>query len=407
VRFSIIATGDEVIDGRILNLNAAHLAGRVTAMGGDVRLHLAVGDQIEDIVKALRWAREVSDAIIITGGLGPTVDDITLEAVAKHLSLPLEFREDVWREIQERIACRGRKHTENDKRQAFMPAGAVPLKNRVGIASGAYIKKDGKEYFVLPGVPREMEVIFEEEVVPRIKGLRGRPRPERILRCLGAPEALLDERIRALKLEGVSISFRIALPEILIRVVPSGGLCDEVKLNEAVERIKGEIGEWVIGEGNFKVEELVGKMLKERGCLLSVAESCTGGLISSRITDVPGASRYFLGGVSVYSNEAKVKILGVDRKLIDAYGAVSREVALEMAVLVRCLFGSTHSIAVTGIAGPTGGSDAKPQGTVYIAVSDEETTTVERMFFPVERRLFKEFVASHAMNMLRKRLEAM
>lgn len=404
---AIVTTGDELLSGNVIDTNSAWLSDKCWRLGHRVVLHLSVGDIASEIIAAIKIAGLKADIIIVSGGLGATVDDITLESAAKLFRLKMVFHEDIWADIQKLFKKIDRPCTMNNKRQALIPDGGRALPNRLGTAPGVYIKHGGKDYFFLPGVPKELTRIFNDSIYPIFKKKAARlGYYEKVLRCFGPPEASLDELIKGIPLGDVRLSFRAAPPEIKIKLVARGkgdGIARK-KVQKIASRLKVKLKDYIFGEDEETLEEVVGNLLNKKGYKLAIAESCTGGFIADKITNIPGASKYFERGYVTYSNRSKIDELGVPEKTIRQYGAVSMEVATAMARGVRRISGTEVGLAVTGVAGPTGGTREKPVGTVHIAISGPGGGVHNKSYCPRNRTSFKEVVAATALNMLRRYL---
>ncbi len=406
----ILATGNEVIDGDVVNSNASWLAQRMREAGFEPRFHSVVPDDEGLIAEALRRAVDRADLVLVTGGLGPTVDDLTLEVAAKTFGRPLEAHEESLRRIRGFFERLGRKIGSNQEKQAWLPKGCTPLPNDVGTAPGAYWVEGRAHLAFFPGVPKELHEMFRRHFLPLVAGLSaGTALARKTLHCFGMPEGQLDQDIRPLlderrELDGVKLGFRVRFPTIDLRLWCSAEdrATAEARVAAAAQKIYAKVGEGIFGEDEVRLEEVVGRLLLERGKTLATAESCTGGLLASLITDVSGASRYFLEGVVTYSNAAKVRQLGVAPATLGAHGAVSAEVALEMARGIRARSGADFGVGITGIAGPEGGSPEKPVGTVHIAVVHPGGEWEQRFLFPFDRLRFKQLAAAAALDRLRR-----
>jgi len=376
-------------------------------LGHEVVAHLCVGDSETDIIDSLEYISKRSDVVIVSGGLGPTVDDITLESASKFFGVKMKLSNDVWNEIQGIFKEIKRTCTENNKKQAYLPEGAIALENAVGTAPGVQMNCKGVEYFFVPGVPKEMKYIFEGSIYSWLKSRSECPGYyEKFLKCFGLPEATIDEMISNIDFRGVDLSFRVSFPEIWLKLVSRSKDISDSKclVEEAALKIRKKLGDSVYGEGEETLESVVGNMLNNKGYKLVIAESCTGGLITHRVTNISGSSSYIDRGFVTYSNASKVDEILVKEDTIAQYGAVSPEVAKEMATGALKKSGADIAISVTGIAGPTGGTDEKPVGTVHIAIADNRGVQHQHLFFPRERVVFKELVASSALDMLRRYL---
>lgn len=408
MKIEIITTGDEVISGVIVDTNTAWIAERCAKLGHDVIRHSSVRDDLEEIRALLLEAHDRADAVIVTGGLGPTSDDLTIEAASKAFDSKLELSDRVLSEIKDRFKRMNRIYSSSNDKQAMVPAGARVLPNPVGTAPGIHMSVEKGDLFFLPGVPRELYRIFEDSVGPWLEARRSLFYCERVLNCFGLAEATLDERLRALDLADVRLSFRVRFPEVVLKVVARAELYDDAKkiADDAAVRIKRVLGDIAYGEGEESLASVVGAMLADRHLTISTAESCTGGLLADLLTDVPGSSRYFERGVVTYSNASKVELLSVPSSVIDGHGAVSKEVAIAMANGVRNLASSSIAVAITGVAGPDGGTDEKPVGTVHIALAYDGGHDSKAFRFERDRRSFKQLVAATALDLVRMHLKS-
>jgi nicotinamide-nucleotide amidase len=406
---AVIAVGDELLIGKTVNNNAAYLSRRLAALGIATRRQIVVGDRDDDVAAALEEARALAPLAITTGGLGPTDDDRTLAAAAKHLGLELVLHQPTLREIERRFARRRMKMPEVNVGQARVPAGSRVLGNPLGTAPGIIIEEAGWVLCLLPGVPAEMEYIFEHGLVPYLekKGFAGERVYEKQLHATGLPESAVAERLADVAPPaGVHLAYLPQTAQVNLRVW--GAAPDEETFRErtrpVLEAVRRGLGEHVFGEDGATLEQVVGEMLGARGETLALAESCTGGLVAKRVTDVAGASAWFLGGVVTYANEAKENFLGVAESTLAAHGAVSEETACEMASGARARFGATYALAVTGIAGPSGGTTEKPVGTACFALAEEGTTTSYTRYFGGGRDWVRLRASQYALDMLRLRL---
>lgn len=375
-KVAILSTGDELTSGRTTDTNASFLADQLVGAGFEVPVILVVGDDRDRIAWAWQQAMDQADAVISTGGLGPTGDDLTTETVALVVGRELVLDESVAAAIRQRFAAMGREMPANNLKQARFPEGAVVLPNPLGTAPGFRLDVQTpageRHLFALPGVPREMKPMFTEQVLPWLIAHRGRDvvYRGRVFQTFGISESALDELVAGLvPPERGRLSFRAAFPQISVRLTVHGEPQQAARdLEDYGARILERLGAYCYAEGEVTMEAAVGEQLRRRNWRVAVAESCTGGLVSHRLTNVPGSSAYFLGGVVAYSNAAKESQLGVRPDTLACYGAVSEETAREMAIGVRLRFGADVALAVTGIAGPAGGTPEKPLGTVCFAL---------------------------------------
>lgn len=411
VRAEIISVGTELLLGQITDTNATYLCRRLAELGIPVYFRQTVGDNRTRIQQAFRLAWERSELVILTGGLGPTEDDLTKEAVSEALGAELVLDEDSWARIQAFFARRARPLTPNQRKQAMIPAGARAIPNRWGTAPGVLWERDRHLIVILPGVPREMQGMFEETVLPDLRA-RGWVGEEvirsRVLRLVGIGEGAAEERIRdLLRTSNPTIAPLAHLGEVHLRIT-ARGKPEEVDrmLAEAEASLVERVGPYVYGRDDENLEEVVGRLLVRAGRTVAVAESCTGGLLGHRLTNVPGSSAYFRGGVVAYANDAKIALLGVEEAVLKAHGAVSEQAAESMARGVLRVLGADIGLAVTGIAGPSGGSPEKPVGRVYLACADGAQVRTVRVDFGSEpgREGIKYLATQAALDLLRRHL---
>jgi len=384
MRIGIITTVDEIITGITADKNFNWASGVLAENGFDVTLQISVGDNIQEIIEAFGFCMKKCDAVIISGGLGPTPDDLTSEAASMFFGTKLQINELALKMVENRFTHRGREMKEIHNKQALLPVGSEAMENKCGTAPGFYFDNEGTIFFFLPGVPKEYKEMLLDSVLPHLKKRFERSKifGTRVVKTFGLKESEVTEKLESINFEDINIGYRATYPEVHIRLSTYAGtkrLLDK-KLTEAVGRVREFVGDYVFSTSDETMEEVVGKLLRDRNQTISTAESCTGGLLSNRITNVPGSSDYFLRGYVTYSNEAKIEDLGVDKKLIDKFGAVSTEVVEQMAKGARERSGSSIGIGISGIAGPGGGTVEKPVGTVYIGLSHESGRIFSQRF---------------------------
>ena len=406
----IIAIGSELLSPSRTDTNSLWLTDQLNRVGIDVKLKTIVGDDDARLEEVIKDAVKRSRVVISTGGLGPTEDDITRKVVARALGKRLSLDEKVLAEIRERFRSFGIANMpERNSRQAMVIAGAEVLSNPNGSAPGLYLDHEGCAIALLPGPPREMKPMFEHHVLPRIANLAGDARfATRVLRVAGIGESAVDEKIAPIytKYENpqTTILFNSSEIEIHLRAHGRTEADAESLLDDLSLKIEKELGNAAFSFRGETMEEVVGRRLAMTDFTVAVAESCTGGLIAQRLTSVPGSSKYFIEGVVTYSNESKMRLLGVDKKLIKEFGAVSPQVARDMARGVRHKAKTDFGLAVTGIAGPGGGTDEKPVGLVFIALADDAHTEHKKLIIPGDRELVRWRASQAALDMLRRRL---
>lgn len=410
----LLSIGDELLLGDIVDTNAPWLSRRLGELGVRVARRATVGDDEEDIVRAVREALDRTGAVVCTGGLGPTADDLTRPAVARVFGRRLRLDEDALARIRARFAELGREMPERNRVQAELPEGATVFPNDWGTAPGFALEDDaGRFVVVLPGVPLEMERIFDAYALPFLRRRwpeGARPLVHRVLRTTGIAEAVVADRIAdiAESIRPLTIAYLPRVTGVDLRLTSWGALdaADAARrLDEAEAMLRERLGGYVYGTDDDDLAAVVGDALRRRGLTLALAESCTGGLIAKRITDIPGSSSYFFGGLVTYSNESKQALLGVREATLVAYGAVSEQTAREMAVGARRAIGADVAVSVTGIAGPGGGSPEKPVGTVWIGIATADGVETRHYRFLGERDEIRERTAQAALALLWRHLE--
>ncbi len=410
MRAEIIAVGSELLTPYKLDTNSLYLTEKLLEVGIKVAYKTVVGDNREDLYKAIKDASKRVPLIILTGGLGPTEDDITREVVANFLKKELILKEEIIEKIRRHFEVRGIKMPDINIRQAFVIEGALVMENNVGTAPGLWIDEEKIKIALLPGPPRELKPMVENFLINELKKYGSYNYYSRTMRIVGLTESETEEKIEdiisGLKNPWINI---LAIPgQIEINILGRGKNSIEEaedRVNEVFNRILERLKDYVFTLEKESLEEVVGKLLKKRGESLSVAESCTGGLLSNRITNISGSSAYFERGVVTYSNNAKMEILGVKSETLKKHGAVSRETALEMVEGIKRLSKTDYGLAITGIAGPTGGTGEKPVGTVFIALSTPQKSEVFKYRFIGDREKIKWQSSQQALYHLWKHLK--
>ena len=410
MKISFLAIGDELLSGRVAEANGKYLAERVALSGLEMKFMLLAGDDEREIITAFNFLQQNSETIVVSGGLGPTPDDLTIEVFAKYAGLELEFAPEIMEKIDLRFKLRNLATPASNKKQALIPKGAKIIPNPLGTAPGIEAVFQNHCFLFLPGVPAEFRKMVDDSVLPRLRELASDQKSLAVktLRTYGLPESAIADRLAKLQFDPrLKIAFLPELPEIYIRL--SALLADQTHAEQIVkagaEQIKAELKEYVFSDDDEPMELVVGKLLKKSGFTLAVAESCTGGLVAKKLTDIPGSSDYFLGGFITYSNQLKTSELGVSEELLAAKGAVSDEVARAMAEGARNRSAADIAIGITGIAGPEGGTGDKPIGLVYIALADRKGTWSQRLqFLPWSRAAVRELAAETALEIIRRRI---
>jgi nicotinamide-nucleotide amidase len=386
---AVLCIGTELTRGELVDTNGPWLAAALTDMGFEVIEKDVVDDDRARIISALKRLAGVARVVICTGGLGPTTDDLTSEAVAEALGVPTERHEPSLEQIRRRLEKFGRAVSPTNAKQADFPRGADILPNPIGTAPGFGVKVGEALAFFMPGVPVEMKRMFDEQVTPRVRGLAPNESHQVRLRTFGLPESVVGEKLQGVEetFSGVTIGYRAHFPEIEVKVLARGSGKDEARAlcERATIEVRARLADVVYGDGDDTFAGVVGRALRTRGYTLAIAESCTGGLVGHMVTREPGASDFLLVDAVTYANSAKTRLLGVDEDVLRGHGAVSAEVAAAMAEGVRRVSGADVALSLTGIAGPSGGSAEKPVGTVYIAIATGKGTTVKHRVFPGDR----------------------
>ena len=407
----IIAVGSELLVPPRLDTNSLFITGCLNELGIEVRAKTVVGDRRDDVAVVLRGALDRVHLVVMCGGLGPTDDDLTRDAAAGLLGMRLVEDELVLDRIRQRFASRGMRMPETNRRQALVPVGAEVLPNQNGTAPGLWIERDGRILILLPGPPDELEPMFAQVAAERLAPRAGGGKIcRKVLRICGRTESEVEELVFATYSRWTREALPIATTvltasaqiELHLSVHAATDAIGLARLDDARRQVAAIVGADIFSVDGRALEQVVGDALRQRGWRIAVAESCTGGLISSRLTDVAGSSDYVLVNAVCYNNEAKTTWLGVPAELIHAFGAVSEEVATAMADGVRERAGVEVSVGVTGIAGPTGGSERKPVGTVAIAVITPDARIVRTFRFPGGRLRVKQFAAQMALDMVRR-----
>ena len=409
MKAELIAIGTEILLGTTINSNAAMISALLSEMGIDVYWESVVGDNMERAAEAVRRAAERADIIITTGGLGPTCDDITKEAVAAAFGVGLEENREEKEWLIELFKARGSELTENNYSQIMLPEGSKPIRNSRGTAPGCRLEKDGKIVLMLPGPPHELEAMLNESVRGILMNLSGGIIVSHKLNLFGISESLMESKLRDYmrELNNPTLAPYAAKGECTLRVTAKAESAEEAEkmMEPVIDRVKKTFGNFIYGMDYDGLEQMVIEQLIEKKLTLACAESCTGGLLSKRLSDIPGASKAFLGSVISYTNEVKNKLLGVPNNLIEEKGAVSEEVAAFMAMNVRELMGSDFGIGITGLAGPEG-DGINPIGLVYIALSTRDSLYVRKVHVKARNRgAVRLYAGSHALDMIRRKIQ--
>ncbi|MDA3844475.1 MAG: competence/damage-inducible protein A [Candidatus Kapabacteria bacterium] len=413
LNISILTIGDEICIGQITNTNVVHISAELTRIGANVLTHSTIGDEKNIMLSEIDRLLKSSDVLILTGGLGPTHDDITKPVLCEYFDDQLIYREQTLENLRKRYSKLNIEMTDRNMRQAQVPSKCISLENSAGAAPGIMFEKDGSYLFSVPGVPGEMRAIMKDHIVPFVKNMIAERNENLVLykqiMTYGIFESSLADMIGDIdKLfdKGDSLAFLHSFRGVRLRIGVHGESRRDAETKLAVleQKIQDKVGEYIYGSGEDSIPSAIGKLLTERKQTLAVAESCTAGMLGKEITSVSGSSAYFSGGVLVYSNEIKEKILDVKHDTLVKYGAVSEQTACELAANVRSKFNADYSLSITGVAGPGGGTEDKPVGTVWIGYSDKNETFAKKYFFGGNREINRERSVANALALLYKKL---
>lgn len=417
MKAEIITIGDELLIGQVVDTNSAWMGQQLNLAGIEVKQITSISDKSADIIAALNGAVKRADIILITGGLGPTKDDLTKQTLCTYFNTQLVFNEEVYKDVEALFKSHGKEVTPLNRKQAEVPANCKPIRNKNGTAPGMCFDVNGKLFFSMPGVPYEMKALMEQDILPMIKQRFKLPAIfHKTILTQGIGESFLSEIISewedGLAWQNMKLAYLPSPGKVRLRITAFGMDRSELikKVEKQIDLVKPLINDYIYGYENFGeyqpgIEEIVGEMLRKKKATLATAESCTGGYISHLITNVPGSSDYYVGSVISYSNDVKVQELNVDPAVIEQNGVVSREVVEQMAVGARKKLKVDYAIAASGIAGPTGGTNEKPVGTVWIAVATPQLVTAQKFLFGNNRKRNIQKTADAALNMLRKLME--
>lgn len=407
----LISIGDELLIGQTINTNVAFIGNLISDINISIIKSVVIGDDIKIILDELELASVKADLIICTGGLGPTHDDVTRNAFVSYFKTELVQNDEVLEDIKSMLKRRGRELKKTQSDQAMVPKVAEVIRNENGTAPGYWIERDNKIFIVMPGVPYEMKAMMSNHIIQKLIEKIGEPNEfikKTTLQTTGLPESVLAERLGNIEelLNGAQLAFLPNQYGVRLRVTVKSSIEEAANnlLLEIEQKIRSKVGRFIYGRGDENLEDVVGRLLKERELRISVAESCTGGGLADRITNINGSSKYFERGVVTYSNAAKVELLKVDEDVMIEKGAVSAEVAMQMAEGIKSISGADIGVSLTGIMGPTGGVTDKPVGTVFIGYCDDKVCTAKRFQFGEDRILNKNRATQAALEMLRRSL---
>jgi nicotinamide-nucleotide amidase len=406
----LLTIGDEILYGQIVDTNSQWMSVELDKIGIKVVRKTTVGDVESEMLTAFAEAEKRADVILITGGLGPTSDDLTKPCLAKYFNCELKMHDEALVEVTEFFKSRGRELTELNRQQAALPTACIKITNAIGTAPGMWFDKGDKVFMSMPGVPHEMKKMMTELVLPRLAKKYQLPViHHKVIRTIGIGESFLAEKIAAWENTlpaHIKLAYLPSLGEVKLRLTGFGTSLEQLKseTNQLVEKLKEYAGEFIYGYGDEPIEVVLGRTLSERKLTLSIAESCTGGYLSHLITSVPGSSEYFLGTMIPYAYEIKMRQLGVKPETLEKYGAVSEPTIIEMANIVRAKFSTDIGVATSGIAGPGGATPDKPVGTVWIAYSDKHQTVTKKLQLTKDRMLNIRLASMAVLNLIRQSL---
>jgi len=407
VTAELLTIGDEILYGQIVDTNAQWMGANLSNAGIKVIRKTTVGDIESEILKAFTEAEQRADIILITGGLGPTNDDLTKPCLVKYFNCELKIHEEALAEVTAFFKSRGRELTQVNRQQAALPVCCEKVTNKIGTAPGMWFKRNGKVFVSMPGVPHEMKRMMTDLVIPKLKETFKTPViHHEVVRTVGIGESFLADKIAPWENSlpaHIKLAYLPGLGEVKLRLTGIGESKERVlaEIGALVEQLKPLAGDYIFGYGDEPLEFVIGKILREHKLTLSVAESCTGGYLSHLITSVPGSSDYFLGSMIPYAYEIKMRQLGVKPETLEQYGAVSEPTIIEMANLIRAKFSTDIGVATSGIAGPGGATPEKPVGTVWIAYSDRHHTVTKKLQLSTDRAINIKMAAVAVLNLIR------
>lgn len=406
----LLTIGDEILYGQIVDTNSQWMSVELDKVGIKVIRKTSVGDVESEILTAFAEAEKRADIILITGGLGPTSDDLTKPLLAKYFNCEMRLHEEALAEVTAIFKSRGRELTETNKQQAVLPVCCTKITNAIGTAPGMWFEKNGKVFMSMPGVPFEMKKMMTDLVIPRLKETFSLPViVHKVIRTVGIGESMLADKIVAWEKSlpsHIKLAYLPSIGEVKLRLTGMGA--NEKSLREEIEGLAEKIlplaGEYIYGYGEEPLEVAIGKLLRDKGVTISIAESCTGGYLSHLVTSVPGSSQYFLGSMVPYDYQIKMRQLGVRPEVLEQYGAVSEPTIIEMANIVRAKFNTDIGVATSGIAGPGGATAEKPVGLVWIAYSDKNHTVTKKLQLTTDRLLNIKAASIAVLNLIRQSL---
>lgn len=411
IKAELLTIGDEILYGQIVDTNSQWMSVELSQVGIKVIRKTTVGDQEDEILTAFAEAEKRADVVLITGGLGPTNDDLTKPCLAKFFNCKMAIHEEALAEVTSFFKSRGRELTEINKLQASLPICCEKITNAMGTAPGMWFHQKGKVFVSMPGVPHEMKRMMTDLIIPKLKQTFQTPTIyHRVIRTAGIGESFLAEKIKDWENSlppHIKLAYLPGLGDVKLRLTAIGDNAVEIEkeIDELVSSLQERAGQFIYGYGEDPLEVVIGNSLRERKLTLAVAESCTGGYLTHLITSVPGSSEYFLGSIIPYAYEIKMRQLGVKPETLELHGAVSEETIIEMANLVRAKFNTDIGVATSGIAGPGGATPEKPVGTVWIAYSDKHHTVARKLQLSKDRLINIKLASNAVLNLIRLNLK--
>jgi nicotinamide-nucleotide amidase len=408
----LISVGDEILYGQTLDTNSHFISAELDKLGIRVRRKVTVADERKAMIKAFEEAEANADIIIITGGLGPTKDDLTKPLLAEYFDSGMKLHEDILEDLGKRFAKRGRELNELNKGQAELPEKCTPIENKYGTAPGMWFEKEGKIFISMPGVPKEMKYMMNDSILPKFKVIFETPvLIHKIVKTVGIPESILAERLEDWENnlpQEIKLAYLPGLNQVKLRLTASG---EEEKhlgklIDVEVDKLYEQVGKYIYGTDESNLAGKIGELLLKKGLTIACAESCTGGYIAHLITSNAGSSAYYRGGINPYHNDLKINVLGVRKETIEQHGAVSEQTVAEMAERVRELFGADIGISTSGIAGPGGATEDKPVGTTWVALADGDNTQTKLYHFQFDRGSNIEITSNSLLNLVRQTLSS-
>lgn len=406
----LLTIGDEILYGQIVDTNSQWMSVELSNAGIKVIRKTSVGDQESEIMTALAEAEKRADIILITGGLGPTSDDLTKPCLAKHFNCEIKIHEEALAEVTEFFTSRGRELTEINRQQAALPVCCEKVTNKMGTAPGMWFSRNGKVFVSMPGVPHEMKRMMTDIILPKLRlTFKTQVIHHQLIRTSGIGESFLAEKISSWEKAlppHIKLAYLPSLSEVKLRLTAIGDNYESLKAetDALIDTLKPLANEYIYGYGDDPLEVVIGRTLREKKLTLSIAESCTGGYLSHLLTTVPGSSDYFLGSMIPYAYEVKMRQLGVKPETLEQFGAVSEQTVIEMATLVRAKFNTDIGVATSGIAGPGGATTDKPVGTIWIAYSDKHQTVARKLQLTKDRIINIKMTSVIVLNMIRTNL---